>query len=201
MRRLFYLLLTIPGIIAMEKEKDKQQESPAKQSTATSQDSVNELISQAFSFVIRANELYDQARVEKIPEIFNGSNYEKAQNLYIKAHDLFFQADTKGHEYALGMAYLTYERKIVPIEGIKVRINPAYSTSPAWIKAAKKQEGIQLTQSELKKILNKIPTDWLKAFEIKELNPKELITWWQALDEVKNKPIPEEKHHKKDKGK
>ena len=58
MRRLFYVLLTISGLIAMEKEKER--ESPA--TARLSQQPVNELISKAFSCLTLANDLYAQAR-------------------------------------------------------------------------------------------------------------------------------------------
>lgn len=177
----------------MEMEKDKQQKSK-KQPVASSQDSVDELISKAFSYLSRANQLYCQAKTGKEPEIFNDSEYEQAQKLYIQAHDLFFQAGNKGNRDAHRMAYITYERKIVPIERIKYDINPTYSTAPAWIKTVKNHESININQVEL----DNIPAKWLEAFDNKDLNPKELITWQQALDEIKNKKMPQQKPHKKD---
>ena len=101
------------------------------------------------------------------PKIFNESKYEQAQRLYIQAHKLFFYAGKKGHEHAHAMAYLTYENKIVPIEGLKVQTNIAYSTAPGWMKTVKNQESIKRMipqlELELDKIMDKIPADWCRS--------------------------------------
>ena len=134
---------------------------------SVSRDSSDE-ITEAYSYQERGDILYKEALNEKQPNKFSGSKYEKAEECYFKAYELFLKASNKNYKGALTISHQIYKDRLSEIEKIKAKLNRNYSLSEIWAKAC---EDERISNS---KDFAKEKISWHEALKETNLNKKRL---------------------------
>lgn len=183
MPRLFYVLLIIPGIIAMEKEKGKQPESPRSIQLNITEES-DELVTRACQLYELGETFFQQAPKES-PTAYAKSSYEKAEICFSNAHYFWMKLFEKNYPGARAAAKHIYDDRLVELQKIKASLARNYSLSENWSNATQKEK-----QSPID---NKITwIDMLKetAIQANINNPEELK---KIIIKEGKKNLPDEK--------